>query len=88
MNNDAVSFVLLCVVTRQTLRPALPPTVLLALGVVLIVLGVAIKLWAAARLGYAAYHWHDFFVAGGPVGPDPRRNRTSTCWFGPPGARV
>lgn len=71
MNNDAVSFVLLCVVTRRTLRLALPPAVLLAAGVALIVVGVSIKLWAAARLGSAAYHWQDFFVSGGPVAPDP-----------------
>ncbi len=71
MNNDGVSFVLLCVVTRQTVHLGLPPKVLLAVGVPLILLGVSTKLWAAARLGYAAYYWHNFFAAGDPVAPNP-----------------
>jgi protein-S-isoprenylcysteine O-methyltransferase Ste14 len=71
MNNDAASFVVMCVVTRQTMRPVLPTTVLLAAGALLIVVGISIKVWAAARLGHGAYYWEDFFVAGGPVAPDP-----------------
>jgi protein-S-isoprenylcysteine O-methyltransferase Ste14 len=71
MNNDAVSFVLLCVVTRQTIGPAVPMTVLVTGGVLLVALGVSIKLWAAMRLGYAAYYWHNFFADGDPVVPEP-----------------
>ena len=69
MNNDALSFVLLCVVTRHTGLRAAPP--LLAVGVMLILFGVSIKVWAARRLGSAAYFWHNFFGADDPVAPDP-----------------
>jgi len=69
MNNDGVSFVVLCLVTRQTLH--LPPAFLLGAGVPLILLGVSTKLWAAARLGYAAYYWRNFFARGELVAPDP-----------------
>ena len=70
MNNDALSFILLCVVTRRTGLTA-PPQALLAVGVVLILVGVTIKLWAAWRLGSAAYYWHNFFAPNDPVAPDP-----------------
>jgi protein-S-isoprenylcysteine O-methyltransferase Ste14 len=69
MNNDGVSFVLLCFVTRQTIH--LAPAVLLTGGGALILLGVSTKLWAAARLGSAAYYWHNFFAPGELVAPDP-----------------
>jgi len=71
MNNDGVSFVLLCVVTRQTIGPAVPVTVLVMGGVLFVALGVSIKLWAAMRLGYGAYYWHNFFAATDPVVPEP-----------------
>jgi len=71
MNNDAVSFVVLCLVTRRTLHPPWPWSYSLATGVLLVFLGVSIKLWAAARLGAAAYYWHNFFVPGDLVAPDP-----------------
>jgi protein-S-isoprenylcysteine O-methyltransferase Ste14 len=71
MNNDAASFVLLCLVTRQTLDPPWSWTVSLALGILLAFLGLGIKLWAAARLGAPAYYWHNFFVPGELVMPDP-----------------
>ena len=70
MNNDGVSFVLLCVVTRQTILPAVPVTVLVAGGVLLVALGVSVKLWAATRLGYAASYWPNFFTAVHPVAPE------------------
>src|SRR2546425_5970784 len=69
MNNDALSFVLLCVVTRRTGLPTAPA--LLAVGVMLVLLGVWIKLWAARRLGSAAYYWHNFFAPDDSVAPDP-----------------
>jgi protein-S-isoprenylcysteine O-methyltransferase Ste14 len=62
MYNDAASFVLLCVVTRHTLRLPVPPVVTLAAGAVLVLVGVAVKAWAAATLGAGAYYWRDFFV--------------------------
>jgi protein-S-isoprenylcysteine O-methyltransferase Ste14 len=69
MNNDGISFVILCVVTRQTIH--LPAMLLLPTGALLVLLGVSTKLWAAARLGYAAYYWHNFFAPGELVAPDP-----------------
>ena len=71
MNNDGVSFVLLCVVTRHTVRLPLPPNVTLAVGVLLVLLGISIKVWAAMRLGPGAYYWRNFFAPGGRVAPDP-----------------
>lgn len=69
MNNDGASFVLLCLVTRQSLPIA--PVVLVSVGTFLILLGVATKLWAAARLGYDAYYWRNFFAPGPLVAPNP-----------------
>jgi protein-S-isoprenylcysteine O-methyltransferase Ste14 len=63
MYNDAASFVLLCVVTRHTLQLPVPPIVMLAVGAVLVLVGVAVKAWATATLGAGAYYWRDFFVA-------------------------
>lgn len=71
MNNDALSFVVLCLVTRRSIDLSWPWSLSLALGTLFIVLGVSIKLWAAARLGSAAYYWHNFFVPGDLVAPDP-----------------
>lgn len=71
MNNDAVSFVVLCLVTRGTLQPPWSWTLSLAMGALLVFLGVSIKLWAAARLGATAYYWYNFFVPGELVAPDP-----------------
>ena len=69
MNNDGASFVLLCVVTRHTLGPGLERPGAIAAGAVLVLLGVGVKLWAAATLGARAYYWYNFFVATGPVAP-------------------
>lgn len=71
MNNDAASFVLLCLVTRDTLPWDLPLMVLAGAGLVCIFIGISIKLWAAARLGHSAYYWHNFFVPVAPVPLDP-----------------
>lgn len=73
MYNDAASFVLLCVVTRRTIELDLPGSVILVSGALLVVVGLAVKFWAAAALGAGAYYWRDFFLpterpapAGGP----------------------
>lgn len=71
MNNDAVSFVLLCLVTRQTLPWGYPSLTLAGTGLLFIVLGISVKLWAAARLGPGAYYWHNFFVPVTPAPLDP-----------------
>ena len=61
MNNDAVSFVLMCWVTRQTLTIPVPRALQVGVGLAGIALGISIKLWARAGLGSEGYHWHDFF---------------------------
>lgn len=71
MNNDAVSFVLLCLVTRDTLSLALPPGIRIAAGAVLIAIGMGIKVWAARSLGGEAYYWHNFFAEDDPVPSEP-----------------
>ena len=74
MNNDGVSFVVLCLLTRNTLETGWPRVAVIAAGVVLALIGVGIKLWAASQLGARAYYWHDFFapdaiISGDPPGP-------------------
>jgi phosphatidylethanolamine N-methyltransferase len=61
MNNDAVSFVALCLLTRGTLPIATPWWLLAALGAVLGGVGIGVKLWARAASGSDAYYWRDFF---------------------------
>jgi len=62
MVNDVLAFALLCVVTRGTLHLDVPRGILIATGVALIVLGVSVKVWAAATLGGDAYYWYNFFA--------------------------
>jgi protein-S-isoprenylcysteine O-methyltransferase Ste14 len=67
MNNDAASFVLLCIVSRQTLPFTLPLAVQVGGGLLLVAVGLSVKLWAARGLGPAAYYWGDFFGVQEPV---------------------
>jgi protein-S-isoprenylcysteine O-methyltransferase Ste14 len=60
MNNDAVGFVALCLLTRGTL-PAAPWWLLVVLGVMLAAVGIGVKLWARAATGADGYYWRDFF---------------------------
>src|SRR5919109_560602 len=69
MNNDAVAFVALCVATRNTLHPAMPRALSVAIGVALAIIGLGTKLWAARTLGGEAYYWQNFFEP--ESGPDP-----------------
>lgn len=71
LNNDAVSFVALCLVTRNTLAPTLSAPVRLGLGLVMVVSGISIKAWAARTLGPGAYYWKNFFVPEPFVALDP-----------------
>ncbi len=71
MNGDGLAFVILCIVTRQTLHTSVAPVVLIVVGVVLSVIGVGVKLWAAARLGMAGYYWKNFFEPTEFVPLDP-----------------
>lgn len=64
MANDVVAFVLLCLVTHDSLVLAgNPPQVaVIAVGVLLVAVGVGVKVWAAATLGGDAYYWYNFFA--------------------------
>jgi protein-S-isoprenylcysteine O-methyltransferase Ste14 len=61
MTNDALSLIVLCLVTRDTLETSLPRSALVGVGLVCIALGAGTKLWAAATLGSGGYHWQDVF---------------------------
>jgi protein-S-isoprenylcysteine O-methyltransferase Ste14 len=67
MTIDAVSFVAACLVGRGTLPAIVPRDAGVAIGVVLVLLGVGTKLWAAATLGNKAYYWYNFFTPAAPV---------------------
>lgn len=71
MNLDAVSFVVLCLVTRGSLGGRISPMVLIPAGLLLVVAGIGIKTWAARSLGARAYYWYDFFVPESAALPDP-----------------
>jgi protein-S-isoprenylcysteine O-methyltransferase Ste14 len=61
MNNDGASFILLCLVTRNTLPTGPRPILMPIAGVVLCIIGVGTKVWAASKLGADAYYWRNFF---------------------------
>lgn len=61
MYNDALSFVVLCGVTRGTMALGVPGVVAITAGVILAIVGVGTKLWARATVGAGAYYWRDFF---------------------------
>jgi protein-S-isoprenylcysteine O-methyltransferase Ste14 len=61
MYNDGLSFVALCLVSRNTLAVQLPHDLTVAAGIVFVVVGVLIKAWAGATLGHGAYYWSNFF---------------------------
>lgn len=71
MNNDAVSFVILCVVTYNAMPIGVSRVVLAAVGGVLTVIGLGMKLWARAAVGADRYYWRDFFGAPPATPPAP-----------------
>ncbi|HEV2670308.1 MAG TPA: PEMT/PEM2 methyltransferase family protein [Gemmatimonadales bacterium] len=76
MYNDAVAFIMLCLLTRNTLALPVSTTVSFITGVALAIVGTGTKLWAARTLGSDAYYWHNFFDpanARGPVATGPYR---------------
>ena len=76
MNNDAVAFILLCVITPNTLALPVSATISFIVGAALVVVGLGTKLWAARTLGSSAYYWHNFFDPAnsrGPVATGPYR---------------
>ena len=64
---DAVSFIAVCLVSRGTLAAPGPRALVIAIGVVLALVGIGTKLWAAATLGDRAYYWYNFFTPAEPV---------------------
>jgi len=62
MANDVFAFVLLCLVTRDTLDVGVPRVAVIAVGVVLVAVGISVKVWAANTLGGDAYYWYNFFA--------------------------
>ena len=61
MNNDAVSFFIMCVLTRHTIHFPFPH-VFVVIGVILGLAGIAIKRWAAVSLERGSFFWRNFFV--------------------------
>ena len=59
---DGATFVALCLTGHSTLPLVLPRGVVIGAGVLLVVAGIATKLWAAATLGEKAYYWYNFFT--------------------------
>ena len=83
MNHDAFAFVLLCVVTRNTWHLPVATTITVTVGVILALIGLGTKLWAARTLGGDAYYWHNFFdpdEAIGPVSSGPYRFMASPMY--------
>jgi protein-S-isoprenylcysteine O-methyltransferase Ste14 len=74
MDLDGVLFIVACVLTRGTLGAPGPLALRISIGVVLILIGGGVKLWARRTLGPKAYYWRNFFVpeehrASEPTGP-------------------
>jgi len=61
MDNDAIAFGALCIVTRGADILPGPPWIEVAAGAALFALGVGVKLWANATLPPGSYHWRSFF---------------------------
>lgn len=62
MDNDAVAFAALCVVTAGSLGTPESFATTTVLGLALVALGVWVKVWATSSLTDGSYHWRDFFV--------------------------
>lgn len=69
MNHDAVAFIVLCVLTRNTMALPFSSTLSVIAGAALVAVGLGTKLWAARTLGGNAYYWHNFFFPGDSQGP-------------------
>jgi protein-S-isoprenylcysteine O-methyltransferase Ste14 len=69
MNHDGFAFVVVCVVTRGTWALPISTAVSVAVGAILVIIGVGTKLWAARTLGGNAYYWHNFFDPDDAIGP-------------------
>ncbi len=68
MYHDAFVLVVLCLATRNTWHLALPAVATVAVGALLVVIGLGTKFWAARTLGTDAYYWHNFFDPDAAIG--------------------
>lgn len=59
---DGLVFVGACVVSRNTYHVTVSPWWPIGIGMFMIIVGVATKLWAVSYLGTGSYTWKDFFV--------------------------
>lgn len=66
---DGATFLAVCLAGHSTLPLFMPRGVVIAAGVLLVVTGIATKLWAAATLGEKAYYWYNFFTPTRPLEP-------------------
>ncbi len=71
MNNDAVSFVALCALSSNTFPAGVSRVLLFAVGLLLTVVGLGMKLWARSAVGAERYYWRDFFGAPPATPPAP-----------------
>ncbi len=62
MTNDAVGLIAACLVGWHTLPGGWPRSMMVVAGTLLVIVGIATKLWARATLGGDAYYWANFFV--------------------------
>ncbi len=62
MDLDGVLFIAACILTRGTLGTPGPTALRVAIGVVAIVIGGGVKIWARKTLGPDAYYWRNFFA--------------------------
>jgi protein-S-isoprenylcysteine O-methyltransferase Ste14 len=65
MTNDGASIVILCWLSRDTLRTSLPEWATIAIGLALVALGIGVKSWAVSCIGSGSYFWESFFVPPG-----------------------
>lgn len=68
---DCVTFILMCGLTRGSLRLPFDRPDLIVAGAVLVLVGAWIKTWAAVRIGWRACYWYNFFVPHEPTPLDP-----------------
>jgi phosphatidylethanolamine N-methyltransferase len=71
MNHDAVSFVLLCVLTYNTFPAGVSRVLLGTVGGALVIVGLGMKLWARAAVGPERYYWRDFLGTPAASSPSP-----------------
>jgi protein-S-isoprenylcysteine O-methyltransferase Ste14 len=64
---DTVSFVLLNLLTIDTLHLPMPRWASIAIGATLGVIGLGTKAWATRILGPRSYYWYNFFEPQEPV---------------------